>query len=198
MSHLSEKTAEFVLGELSGTEMAEARRHLVGCADCRSEVEQFQRTHAMLKTSPDVEPPRRIIFEADKPSFAWRWLAPLTAAAAVVLAALVAAPIDMRWQNSQVTIAFGKIPQTAAPAPVVVRESIAQPIDYEKIIATVRDSQQAWLIHELNRRDAVQTHEIQRLNGELAYLENMQRAVLRETMDNASSIQLLAKADSQE
>jgi hypothetical protein len=198
MSHWSEKAAEFVLGELSATEMAEARRHLAECANCRGDIEQFQRTHALLKTSPDVEPPRRIVFEAERPSFSWRWAVPLATAAAVVIAVLVSAPIDIRWSDSQVTIALGTVPQTEAPEPIVTKEPAIQPIDYERVVAAVRDSQQVWLTSELNRLQAAHALEIQRLTGDIAYLENMQRAVMRETMDNSSSIQLLARSNSQE
>ena len=198
MPHLSEKIAEFVFAELSSNEIAEAQRHLAACADCRNEVESFKRTHAFLKHSPDVEPPRRIIFEAEKRSFAWRWVAPLAAAAAIILAVLIAAPIQVRWQDSQVTIAFREISQNPAPVPDVIREPVAQPVDYEGIIATVRESQQVWLANELKARDVAHSHEIQRLNGNVAYLESMQRAMYRDTLDNASSIQLLAKSETQE
>ena len=47
----------------------------------------------------------------------------------------------------------------------------------------------AWLAEELNKRDA----EIQRLQAELTYYENFQRAVMRETLENGSAIQLLAQ-----
>ena len=72
-----------------------------------------------------------------------------------------------------------------AAAPVIVQN---EKIDYERIINEVRRSDRAWLANELDKRDK----EIQRLQSELAYYEDFQRAVMKETMENASSIQLLA------
>ena len=77
MSHLNEKIAEFIFGELSEQEMADAQRHLAQCSDCREQVEQFQTTYAMLKSSPDAEPPRRILFEFEKPHIQYVALANL-------------------------------------------------------------------------------------------------------------------------
>src|SRR5688572_26750942 len=93
MPHLTERLAEFVLGELSVPEMAEAKRHLADCPDCRTQLNDFQQTYAMLSASPDVEPPRRIIFEVEKSRFvpwAWRWLAPMAASAASAAAVALA------------------------------------------------------------------------------------------------------------
>jgi anti-sigma factor RsiW len=197
MSHLKERIAEYVFGELSSTEMSAAKRHLAECADCSHEVDSFQRTCGFLQRSTDVEPPRRIVFEAEKPSSVWRWLAPLGAAAALILAVLIALPIQVQWQSSQVIIAFGEIPQNAAPAPVL-REPVAQPVDYERIIAGVSETQQAWLANELRKWDAAHSQEIQRLYGDIVYLESRQRVMYRDTLDNAQSIQLLARDQLQE
>jgi hypothetical protein len=197
MSHLSQKIAEFVLGELSPTDAADAQQHLAGCSDCRIEVEAFRRTHLYLKTSIDAEPPRRIIFEAEKRSIMWRWLVPIGAAAAVVLAAWIAAPVHVRWTDSQITIAFGQVPEVP-PAPVVMPQALAQPVDYDRIISALRQEQLEWLRNELNRRDVGLRREIRRLDGSLAYLDNMQRVIYRDTIDNASSIQLLARNQPQE
>ena len=73
-----------------------------------------------------------------------------------------------------------------APAPPAVQ---AQNVDYDRIISELRQSERVWLAAELDKRDK----EIQRLRGELAYYDYLQRTVLKETWDNASSIQLLAK-----
>ena len=116
MSHLNERIADYVFEELSSGEMTEAGRHIAECSDCRKQVEQFQQTHMMLKTSPDVDPPRNIVFEFEKPvrhgagSF-WRWLAPMAATAALVLGIAVASPVHVQWHESQLTIRFGAASQ---------------------------------------------------------------------------------------
>ena len=63
--------------------------------DPSAKVEHFESTYAMLKSSPDVEPPRRIMFEFEKPRAAgwlWRWLGPMTASAAVAFAVVTFTP----------------------------------------------------------------------------------------------------------
>src|SRR5437667_7811067 len=62
-------------------------------------------------------------------------------------------------------------------------------VDYKRIVNEVHQADRAWLAVELNKRD----EEIQRLRGELAYYENFQRTVMRETLENGSAIQLLAQ-----
>src|SRR5213593_2177087 len=62
-------------------------------------------------------------------------------------------------------------------------------VDHNRIVNEVHQADRAWLAVELNKRD----EEIQRLRGELAYYENFQRTVMRETLENGSAIQLLAQ-----
>ncbi|MBI4474834.1 MAG: hypothetical protein HY646_19335 [Acidobacteria bacterium] len=108
--HLIEKLAEFVFVELSESEMAETREHIAACADCRTRVEHFQKTHAMLRASPDLDLPRNIVFELEKPSLnRFRWLTPAAAAALFVVVIALAGVIHVRWRDSQLTIAFGQI-----------------------------------------------------------------------------------------
>ena len=181
-SHLSERIAEFVLGELSVDEMAEGRRHMSECPDCRRQVELFRQTHAMLKSSPDVEPPRRIIFEAEKRGAApwvWRWLAPMAASAAVAFAVVSFAP------QREPQIIERVIQQAPSALPAV------QPVDYEKIIGEVRASERAWLLDELNRREAAHKQELQRVRGELAWLQAYQERLGRDNAQNQASIQYL-------
>src|SRR5262245_45308048 len=158
MKHLGEQITDFVFGELSAGEMDEARNHIAGCADCRSEVEQFERTRSVLKMSPDVEPPRHVVFEFEKPrASAWRWLAPIAAAAAVIIAVWIVVPVGIQWRDSQLTIAFGKMPATPGiPAPSVVTPAVPQPIDYDRVTRAVQESQQAWLMDQLKARDDAQ------------------------------------------
>src|SRR5437879_2948424 len=175
MAHLGDKLADFFYEELSATEMSEARRHVESCKDCRLQVEQFERTHLALKAVPDLDPPRRIAFSASEPRswfsrLDWRAAAVAGAAAAllagvVIRLAPVPAPVNVSMP---------------AATPVVVQ---SEKIDYDRIINEVRQSDRAWLASELEKRDK----EIQRLQGELAYYENFQRAVMKETMENASS-----------
>lgn len=146
MTHLGEKITDFLFEGLSAEEMAEAGRHVAECAECRQQVERFQRTFAMLKASPDVEPPRRIVFEVEKPRlapWAFRWLGPVAASAAIALAVVSFAPVR------------GSAEQSA--------------------------------------REAEQLRQIEELRGQLAYTENLQRVIWKETIVNSSSIQLLAQ-----
>jgi hypothetical protein len=202
MAHLGERTTEYIFSELSSAEMEEAHRHIGECAECRQEVEQLRRTHAMLKASPDVEPPRQIVFEVEKRPLriAWRWLAPIGAAAALVVAVLIAAPMQIQWNDSQLTIAFGKLlPPPAGPVPAIVAPvPSVQPIDYDRILKEVQNSQQAWLVSELKRHDDAQNLEIERLRGHLVYMQNMQKSIEKQGIDNAASIQLLAEGSTKE
>jgi hypothetical protein len=115
--HLSEKLAEFVFEELPVSEMADAKLHLKQCGDCREQVEQFQITHAMLKASPDVEPPRNIVFDFEKPrvSRVWRWLPAAVAVAALfVMTIALAGRVHVQFRDSQLTVAFGQAISPAA------------------------------------------------------------------------------------
>jgi hypothetical protein len=189
MRHVTDKIAEFVFADLSETEMAETKRHLSQCLDCRQQVEQFETTRMMLETSPDVEPPRRIMFEFEKPRVAaWmsRWLAPMAASAAVAFAVVHFTPP----QQPQVIERI--VTQPAA-------QPSAQPIDYQMIINELRASEQVWLANELKKQDTSHSRELQRVRTELAVLDGYQRASEREILDNSSSIQLLAaKTDARE
>jgi hypothetical protein len=141
--------------------------------DPSAKVEHFENTYARLKSSPDVEPPRRLMFEFEKPhKAAWisRWLAPLTASAAVAFAVVTLTPRP----PAQPQI-VERVIQQQVSAP-------AQAVDYQKTIDELRA--------ELNKRDAAQAQEIRRVRGEVAALDNYQRMVERETWQNAS--QLLA------
>lgn len=52
----------YALGELSAAETAECDRHVGTCERCRAELERWQTTAASLRSLPQVEPPRRIVF----------------------------------------------------------------------------------------------------------------------------------------
>jgi anti-sigma factor RsiW len=166
MAHLGDKLAEFFYEELPATELAEARRHVQSCMECRREVEQFERTHLALKAVPDFDPPRHVVLSAPeaRPQFAWLRILDWRSAAVAGAVAAVLAGVVIRL----------------VPGPA--------PANYDRIVNEIRQSDRAWLAAELDKRDK----EIQRLQGELAYYEDFQRSMMKETVQNASSIQLLA------
>jgi hypothetical protein len=184
MAHLADKLAEFFYEELPPGEMTAARQHIQGCAECRHQIEQFERTHLALKASPDFEPPSRVVLSLPdrRPWFGWSgwfdWRQVVTASG---VAALVAGFV----------VAFSPAPtpvtvSVPAAAPVVVQ---AEKVDYSRIVNEVQQSDRSWFAGELQKRD----QEIKRLQGELAYYENFQRTVMRETLENGTAIQLLAQ-----
>ncbi len=182
MAHLTDKVADFFYGELPVSEMADARRHIAECADCRADVQQFEMTHLALKALPDLDPPRRIVFPPPQRRpwssvLDWRVLTPLTAAAAALIIAIGVA----------LSPAPGPLTVSApGPAPLLVQ---AQQVDYDRIVKEVRQSERGWLAVELEKRD----REIRQLQGQLAYYESYQRTIRKETLENEASIQLLAK-----
>ena len=202
MSHLEERLAEFVYEELTLAEMQEARTHVTQCRECRELVSEFNKVQQSLETIPMVDVPRRVVFvEAGKSSekmwLPLRWLVPFATAAALLLALAITGPIHFDRQESSVTIGIGAQPEVE-PLQVVARPVFTelQPVEYEEIVALVTAEQQEWLESELAERiqvmAVVNDREIQRLRAELAYLSDLQRAALRDTVENASSIQLLA------
>src|SRR6476646_3988605 len=106
MSHLTDRVAEFVFDELSAGERAEAAKHLTECAPCREQVEQFERTLHQLKASPDLDLPRDIVFESERPRVGrfWRWLPATAAIAALLLVTIaLAGRVHIQWHDSQLT-----------------------------------------------------------------------------------------------
>ena len=200
MTHLGERITDYVFGEMSGKELEEARRHLADCSQCRNEAQQLERTRATLRLSQDIEPPRHITFEVEKrPAFGWRWLAPICAAAAVIIAVLIAAPMSIQWNESQLTISFG-----SAPAPVVRNEAanvatpvrtVSEPIDYDRIISEVQklQSQQPSVSVASVKLDAEQAKVFQRLDDRLVYLEKVQESLENDNFKNANAIAQLAQ-----
>jgi hypothetical protein len=118
MSHVTDRLAEFIFEELPAAEMAEANRHVNECANCREQVNRFRQTLAMLQVSPEVEPPRNIVFEFEKPATSrfWKWLPAATAIAALLLVTVaLAGGLHVEWGDSRVTLAFGEV-RSSLPA----------------------------------------------------------------------------------
>src|SRR5262245_46191900 len=189
MAHLNDKLADFFYEELPASEMVEARRHVTECGECRTQLQLFEKTHLALKKLPDAEPPRRVVFApATQPArwgvLDWRFLAPMAAAvAALVLAVMPArspAPTSL------------PVAATAPESAPVVPQVQPQNIDYDRIVDQVRQADRAWFAEQLAKRD----REIRQLEGQLTYYESYQRTLVKETMENASSIQLLAQRTS--
>lgn len=177
MTHVTDKIAEFVFGELSASEMAEGQRHLAQCSDCRQQVESFQGTYAMLKASPDTEPPRRVLFEFEKrptPGWIWRWLAPMATSSAVAVAIVSLSP---RPQPQIIERVVQQ--QVAAPAPAA-----AQPVNYQQIVDELRA--------ELKKRDVEQAKQFDRVRDEMMFLHRTQQALEKDTDLNSSAIQKYA------
>jgi hypothetical protein len=202
MTHLGERLTDFVFGELSSHEMDEARQHVATCTDCRQQVEQFQQTRSLLKMSPDVEPPRHIVFEFEKPRRIWSWLAPAMAAAAVIIAVLIATPMQIQWHDSQLSITFGRTgtPPVAVNTPTQIQSPAApavQAIDYDRLAKQIESSERPWVVAELKKLDAEQTRRLgilqQNIGGNITYLQSRQEAIDRDNYRNAANIQMLAQ-----
>jgi hypothetical protein len=128
MSHVTERLAEFMFEEMSAKEMTDARQHVSECANCREQVERFQQTLTLLKAAPELEPPRNIVFEFEKPVArrVWRWFPAAAAIAAlVVMTIALANRVHVQWSDSQLTIAFG---QTIAPAQTDTTAALASDV----------------------------------------------------------------------
>ena len=188
MAHLNDKLAEFFYEELPASEMVEARRHVRECAECREGVELFQRTHLALRELPEADLPRRVAFTIPERQtrwgiLDWRFLAPMSAAAAALVLAVIP---HLQPVPTAVT------PVTSPPVIVQTQAQTTTPplaIDYDRIARQVQESDRAWFVQQLEKRD----REIRQLQGQLAYYESYQRTVMRETLENASNIQLLAQ-----
>ena len=144
--------------------------------DQSAKVEQFKSTYARLKSSPDAEPPRRLMFEFEKPQSAawiWRWLAPMAASAAVAFAVVTLTP---RPQAPPQIVERVVQQQNQTPA--------AQPVDYQQEIQELRA--------ELKARDVAEAKEFKRVRGEMDSMAMDQRLMKRETVLNESEFQRLA------
>src|SRR5207247_11104051 len=124
MAHLADKLADFFYEELPSAEMSEARRHLETCKVCRFEVEKFERIHLTLRTVPELDPPRRVVFAPPERRSWLSWFEWRSAAAASAFAALLAGR----------AIGFSHL-------------------DYNRIVSEVDQADSAWLAVALNNPD---------------------------------------------
>jgi anti-sigma factor RsiW len=201
--HLNEKLAEYVYEELPSAEMAEARRHVAGCGECGERVKDFQRIHHALKAMPDLDLPRRVVIQPAKAArprmfLPVRWLAPVGAAVALVLALAVVGPIHAEWHDSQLTIAFGKTPSTNVAPASSVAVAAPQPVDYKRLAEEVRAQNAAYLKEEIAQLEqkvaASSGKQLAEVRSQIVYLktqqEEQQRNFRNQTEDINRSFQL--------
>jgi hypothetical protein len=112
--------------------------------DPSAKVEHFESTYKMLRSSADVEPPRRIMFEFEKPRAAgwlWRWLGPMTASAAVAFAVVTFTPrpqappqqADYKELVKEIQRVRGEIDLIEADQRAVQRENITNASDIQQL-----------------------------------------------------------------
>src|SRR5439155_27364077 len=110
MAHLGDKLAEYFYEELSSAEMTEARKHVEACIECRLDLERFERVHLALRTAPELEPPRHVVFSPRERRSWLSWLEWCTAATAGAAVALVGGilmgfcrPVARSWSDGDCT-----------------------------------------------------------------------------------------------
>lgn len=109
----------YALGELSASENAEYNRHVRTCERCQVELARYQATVSCLRSIPQVEPPRRIVFAPEpverEPWWRRMWQSgpQLGFASATVLALAIVAHGML-----------ARVPTTTAPVQVARIESV--------------------------------------------------------------------------
>ena len=149
MSHLEDRLAEFVFEELPSEEMTTARRHVAQCLECQGRISDFQKIRHSLEQLPDVDLPRRMVFVPEGPSlkrsprswFSFGWAVPGAVAAALVVAVVLAGPVQIEWGDQGVLIALGQ--EIAQPPAASVAAAVDYDnLDYERIAARIESEQQ--------------------------------------------------------
>src|SRR5436305_2909088 len=122
--------------------MSDARRHIEECSGCRLQLQQFEKLHTVLKSAPDFDPPRSIVFSPPARKAVFAWFDWRSVAASMAAAALVAG-IAIRLSPA--------LPPTPAVVTTVAPPAIVQTekIDYGQIINDMRQSERAWVVSEL-------------------------------------------------
>jgi len=134
-----EALVTLLYGEASGAEQAQAEAHVSECARCRAELEELADVRLALANweapavSPGIELPAPVGARAT-----WRHIfLPVlggAAAAAVLLVAANAVPLELRYGADGLTFRTGAaagrptVREAAVPAPVIAGDSLAQPV----------------------------------------------------------------------
>lgn len=90
MNHPSELISAFLDGELSANESAQLHRHLSSCGRCASELQDFQKVRAAIRSLPVLDLPPDLVFEGEPNVTPIRRHRVLVASAAAVVAIVIA------------------------------------------------------------------------------------------------------------
>jgi hypothetical protein len=117
-----------LLGDLSPDELQRLDAHLITCAECRLEEQQYQQTFQRMRGVEDVPVPRHFfVYEAErKPSlwtvfrsmsFGWQGATATAALGIVLLITFSAAGLRVRFEPGALIVSLGgKMTPTAQPA----------------------------------------------------------------------------------
>ena len=161
MSHLEDRLAEFVFEELPSEEMTTARRHVAQCLECQGRISDFQKIRHSLEQLPDVDLPRRMVFVPEGPSlkrsprswFSFAWAVPGAVAAALIVAVVLAGPLQIEWGDQGVLLALGQ--EIAQPPAASVAAAVDYDnLDYERIAARIESEQQIGVDAQLQQFSA--------------------------------------------
>lgn len=124
--HVTELLSLYIDHQLSANDRARVEAHLTSCPECRRELLQLQRLVALLHSCPQIKPPRSFALDSNivqprSPAVRLsRWAPAVTALAAVLLAALLFADIQMFSSRAVLPASQPSIQVlgfTVAPAP---------------------------------------------------------------------------------
>lgn len=136
MEHLQarELLGSYLDGELAPDDAAKLTRHIRSCAACRADLAGLRYLHALLRSVPEVDPPRNFTLARPPAPVAPRWLRPVryaTAVAAILLLALLGGDLLTVWLDQGAApskqaisaLSVTATPGTAAPASRVAPET---------------------------------------------------------------------------
>jgi hypothetical protein len=161
--------------EALGEGSAELREHLKSCAECRAELDRLKLTRKlMVQGLPEEEPPRRIVFTADKrapnPLRFWQWGFAGAAAFAVFFAVLA-------------------VRKPAPVAPTVTATATFTRAEVEQIVETaVRDSEQ----RQRAELQGLLQNASQRMSEQIYSLERTQTLTYKAAEQSRTEVQQVA------